>query len=168
MNHSILKLDNTRQYLLVEHSTYDNIQILEEVPVYERQGISDGEPGKPTGKTELGFMGNWEVGSTNTEETWYDTNSKFVEEKIIKVGDVFLNGRITKILTYDNYVNKFSDTLATYDEVSASTDHKGYIRKVHDTKMQGRSFDMWYVPEVKYAVNMKRSELAILVREDLN
>lgn len=141
MNHSILKLDKTRQYLLVEHSTYENIQISE---------------------------GEWEVKSTGKEETWYDTNSKFVEEKIVKVGDVYLNGRVTKILTYDKYVKEYPDTLATYDEVSASTDHKGYIRKVHDTKMQGKGFDVWYVPEVKYSINMKRSELAILVKEDLN
>jgi len=168
MNHSILKLDNTRQYLLVEHNTYENIQILEEVPVYDRQGVSEGEPGNPTGKTELGFMGDWKVMATNTEQTWYDTNSKFVEEGLIKIGDVFLNGMVTKILTYENYIKKFPESVATYDEFSAITDHKGYIRKVHDTKMQGVGFDMWYVPEVKYAVNMKRSELAILVREDLN
>jgi hypothetical protein len=168
MKHSILKLDSTRHYLLVEHGVYNNVQKLENVPVYDRQGVPDGEPGKDTGKTESGFMGEWEVSPVDTEQTWYDTNVKFVEEKMLKVGDIFLNGRIVKMLSYDDYIKKFPESIATYDEVSASTDHKGYIRKVNQTKMQSKGFDMWYIPEVKYSVNMKRSELAILVREDLN
>jgi hypothetical protein len=168
MKHSILKLDSTRHYLLIEHGVYSNVQKLEQTPVYDRQGIPDGEPGNITGKTEPGFMGEWQISATDTEQTWFDTNNKFVEEKMLKVGDIFLNGRIIKMLSYDDYIKKFPESIATYDEVSASTDHKGYIRKVNQTKMQGTGFDMWYIPEVKYSVNMKRSELAILVREDLN
>ena len=62
-------------------------------------------------------------------EAWYDTRADFVPE----VGQNFLDGRIEKVLSYQEYIEQFPN-IKTKDEIypfiSDKTVQRGYIRRV--------------------------------------
>lgn len=140
MNHAILKLDSSRAYVLVESNVFENV---------------------------VDKNSEWKVKITGTEETWFDTPKMYVEESITKVGDKFLAGKIRKILSYDDYMKKYPDTISRFDEVNEETDHKGFIRTVGASRMKTNSYDNWSIETVQYAVNPLRYTMTKLMQSDI-
>jgi hypothetical protein len=140
MNHAILKLDNRRAYLLVEHNVFNN---------------------------EKNHKGEWKIVPVGTDQTWYDTHVSFIDEKVTKVGDTFLKGKITKIISYDDYVKKFPEVTPKFEEVNEETEHTGFIRKVGASRMKTNAYDNWSVETVLYAVNPLRYTMTKLMQSDI-
>lgn len=84
--------------------------------------------------------------------TWYDTHTDLVPEK----GQGFLNGRIEKVLSYQEYINEFPDAKdEIYPYVADKTVHGGYIRRVLDGT-------------VRYAVNPATPRISNIPSKDLD
>jgi hypothetical protein len=155
MKNKILQLNPKRVYLLVESSIFGLVQ-------QERMMVNSKD------EAELTLCGEFKVVPIDKEETWYDSRSEFEHQ----VGDLFLNGHIKEVLTYDQYVAKLEKEKVSVsemlEEVSERTGHRGFIRKVVDDLRRGRPFERWYISEVHHGVDVRDFTIATLTKADLN
>ena len=140
MNHAILKLSAKQAYVLVKHNIFGNVK---------------------------NQRNEWKVEVTGEDETWYDTNKFFIEEGMTKIGDTFLNGKITKILSFEDYSKKYPEVTPRFDEVNEETEHGGFIRTVSADRMKTTSHDNWSVEKVMYAVNPLKFTMTKLMQSDI-
>ena len=83
-------------------------------------------------------------------ETWYDTH----KECNPKPGQPFLLGKVDKVLDFESYTKKYSESKTEiYNEVTDKTISGGYLRRVLDGM-------------VKYAVNPATPTLSSVTRKE--
>ena len=84
------------------------------------------------------------------DDTWYDTH----KECNPKQGQPFLLGKVDKVLDFESYTKKYSESKTEiYNEVTDKTISGGYLRRVLDGM-------------VKYAVNPATPTLSSVTRKE--
>jgi len=93
--------------------------------------------------------------------TWYDTNKEL--QPI--VDQPFLAGRISEVLSYDEYVAQFGEKMSCiFDEVNDRTKSSGFLRKVVDEYYEtGKASRV-----VRYGINVQRISMVADSFDDMD